>query len=1229
MNFLDIYFQSLKNLIRVKSKDKRIIVLKGVPISIVEKLSDMFISNLHINNGLIDIDKIKATSKELIKEVIFSKAEGVILYEQLYYISESVNPQLFSDELIVIEDNIRTLFPNQCILQFSEPINEEIEVRSENLPGFYAEIIDIKGKLFYKYTSTPLEFSTIGLFNESLKLIETSETGHSVIDLELDSNSIDIFLAENLIESSKVPIIYIKKAEKNQLFKYHLNKLEKINYLLNQFGGKLFLQLTEPIKHIHLVSHEVDTLLHKYWGENSSFRSLKVYKNPDVSKEVVDISQGDVVQCVINEYNNTRQGKSFRDIFLTAPTGAGKSLLFQLPAFYISEKGGMSIVVSPLIALMKDQVTAIIQDRNFHKVAYVNSELNLIDREKTIEACKLGEIDVLYLSPELLLSYDISYFVGTRTLGLMIIDEAHLVTTWGRDFRVDYWFLGTHLRKVRKYSGHKFPIIAVTATAVYGGSNDMVFDCIDSLYLVDPHKFIGKIIREDIKFLIGREEVPNSGFERHKYKQTVSFIKRIAKDTSLKTLVYAPYTKHVKQIYDDLPDEVKEETAKYFGTLDQDSKSNSYLEFLSNEKRIMICTKAFGMGVDISDIIIAYHHAPSGQLSDYVQEIGRIAREKNLTGYAVINFSEKDLWFSKLLHGMSAIKKWEIKDVLRKLNKLYQRELTQNLLISVDDFAHIFQNPQDLDQKVMTALMMIEKDYLIKSRFNVIIARPKKLFTRVYGRMTNSNFKKFQEIFKETSVKLLEQISTSDNVIAEINLDSIWKNYFKDMSFPILKAKYFKNELFNQYNIVIAPQLKISFVLEESFDESYNKIDSILTTIQSAFTKMDGFFTEEDLLEKLSKHRRDEELVKKLVRHFLSVYSSVQEGMTRLYDPNSFLQKRRNGDKLMYRVFGSKFASEFLSLKRYFENLFTNGMTDNTKISKFITKDSHSGVLAVRLGYLLEICEIGSFELSGGESPMIFLRINDPRKLAYDATHGDGSNILLEDVHRRHRLSNEIFNHFFLRDFSDFERWQFIEDYFLGKEIDDLLSDYPGEQTNNENLSVFEKLKSVVATNELLPKKKEIKTGSLINFPPNPNQVYWGDNLLTINVNGKDITKTINSWLKKEAVLLDKICCEHKLDIATPIKVIMHSKLKKDKDYYASKMGLKLRIQICENGPFLPAISHFENEPIKFYNWWKKNTEKLVLHNKDLIVCLLKVYDLDHSMLLPEHRKLLKEKGLI
>ena len=247
--------------------------------------------------------------------------------------------------------------------------------------------------------------------------------------------------------------------------------------------------------------------MHEYWGNDASFRDIEVYSNPDEGKTLVKISQGQIVQTIIKEYKNSRSGTEVRDLLLTAPTGAGKSLIFQLPAFHIAKKGDVTIIVSPLIALMKDQVDAI-KARGFARVEYINSLLNYIDRDRIIKECQAGHVDILYMSPELLLSYHISHFIGDRSIGLMVIDEAHLITTWGRDFRVDYWYMGEHLRKIRKNLPYSFPIIAVTATAIYGGDNDMVFDTIDSLHMQRPHLFIGKIRREDILFAINNYDSP-------------------------------------------------------------------------------------------------------------------------------------------------------------------------------------------------------------------------------------------------------------------------------------------------------------------------------------------------------------------------------------------------------------------------------------------------------------------------------------------------------------------------------------------------------------------------------------------------------------------------------------------------------------------------------------------------------------------------------------------------
>lgn len=193
---------------------------------------------------------------------------------------------------------------------------------------------------------------------------------------------------------------------------------------------------------------------------------------------------------------------SAHNLLLTAPTGAGKSLLFQLPAIYLgNEYKLLTLVVSPLKALIVDQVEAL-QELGYERVAYASSDLSPEQKNEVYRRVRDGEVDLFYLSPELLLAYDISYFVGERRIGLVVVDEAHTVTTWGKEFRVDYWFLGRHLEALKNALGYVFPVFALTATAVWNpkGGNDMIFDTIRSLHLAPCALYVGTVKRENIGF---------------------------------------------------------------------------------------------------------------------------------------------------------------------------------------------------------------------------------------------------------------------------------------------------------------------------------------------------------------------------------------------------------------------------------------------------------------------------------------------------------------------------------------------------------------------------------------------------------------------------------------------------------------------------------------------------------------------------------------------------------
>lgn len=183
---------------------------------------------------------------------------------------------------------------------------------------------------------------------------------------------------------------------------------------------------------------ELSSILRDIWGYNS-FRMLKIYKDLAVNRSVTFISQGDIIETVVSEVENALNGDSYRNVLLTSPTGAGKSILFQLSAIYLAEKYGLlTIVISPLIALMDDQVCNL--QSKYSKVASLNGNKTANETADILRKTQNGDINILYMSPELMLSHSLNSIIGERRIGLVVIDEAHTVTTWGRDFRVDYWF---------------------------------------------------------------------------------------------------------------------------------------------------------------------------------------------------------------------------------------------------------------------------------------------------------------------------------------------------------------------------------------------------------------------------------------------------------------------------------------------------------------------------------------------------------------------------------------------------------------------------------------------------------------------------------------------------------------------------------------------------------------------------------------------------------------------
>lgn len=1211
-----IYTTVLDKIIQKQSKVKTntIFVLAGItPYINTEHFAEMITDITTFDkDGNADI-----YSREwfggVFSKLVSTHTAQIISHQQFAYLNEYLAEDFFKERIIIINDNLRSQYP-LAKKDYLEGNNSN-EERPDCLPIYQAEQYKIGERYYYSLKGFSDTFVKKSFFVHG-KELETGSTqdAHEILDVISDPYAIDNFINHCIEESNFNKQIFVKVSGKNVLNTTTLNTLKELNHLLSSFGGGVYILQEETIRQDYTPKEETTALLKQYWGDNAEFRNILVYENPELNSNIVPVSQGLIVETIIDEYKNGCNGILPRDIFITAPTGAGKSLIFQLPAFYAANNGDVTIVVSPLKALMTDQVEILHKQRHYDKVEFLNSDLTLIDRDKIIDSCKKGDIDILYLSPELLLSYDIHYFLGERKLGLLIVDEAHLITTWGRDFRVDYWFLGNHINKIRKFNNYMFPMVALTATAVYGGVNDMVFDSINSLNMHDPHKFIGNVRRNNIEFVLNTHDDYTSGnYDQNKETETIDFIKGIH-ELGMKGIVYAPYTRHINRLKDKADEIDTSMIVAYHGGMQRDQQQYSYQAFRSNQCKIMVSTKAFGMGVDIPDIQVVYHHAPSGLLPDYIQEIGRAARKDNIQGFAALTFSKSVLRYSKQLFGISSLKTFQLQEVLRKIIRCFNNNgKKRNLLVAANDFAYIFNTEEEIDQKVATALMMIEKDYLVKTRFNVLIARPKKLFTKVYARTTDIGVDKLHKLYGDCFTEI-RKFNTYHTI--ELNLDKIWSNHFSDKSFPQLKSDFYKQRFLYEQNIELVPQIKVSITIEQPYQTILHEMQSVMNSINDTFSQFryrGHFFSKPEFIENLSQKLNHKYNAEKIADFILSTYSGYMSSANTL-EGDSFLQQRHQGTSMQYQVFSSNYAAKTAQLLNVLSKLYENA--DRQTVVRYLSINDIPLKNHIRLGSLLEIMNLGIFETTGGDDPKMFLRLNDPRRVEKDSISPNYNNTILDSVKNRHTVSCQIFEHFFTNYFSNAKRWDMIEDFFLGMSNDDLFEKYPGTMVNHVNIIDYLKENASISESINCNINNENAYHSEL-FKPKENEFYFKDNLLTIGRH----TKAIKKWVAEDPIALHRTIVEYNIRVEKEYFNVLSNKLRLNQfEYYRDYMGLRLLIEFPGYTGLVQASVPYNLYPVKFYKWWRQNEEKIRLTNKEQIALFIAVENENPKALLKKHK---------
>ena len=305
-----------------------------------------------------------------------------------------------------------------------------------------------------------------------------------------------------------------------------------------------------------------------------------------------------------------------RDVLLTMPTGAGKSLVYQLPAVLLE---GLTLVVSPLIALMKDQVDDLVAKGI--RATYVNSSLEAPERRRRLEACTRGELDLLYVTPERFRGPLFRELLGNLRIARLAVDEAHCISEWGHDFRPDYWRLGEY----RALLGDP-PTTALTATATPRVAEDIV----GALRLRDPLVIRTGIERPNL--FLGCVAVD------HAADKIPHFVERI-RGIGGPGIVYSTLIRDLEALHDELR-RVGIPSLVYHGKLSMRERRAMQERFMGSGDEVVLATNAFGMGVDKADIRFVLHAQIPRTLEAWTQEVGRAGRDGKPSFCELVYFDE-------------------------------------------------------------------------------------------------------------------------------------------------------------------------------------------------------------------------------------------------------------------------------------------------------------------------------------------------------------------------------------------------------------------------------------------------------------------------------------------------------------------------------------------------------------------------------------------------------------
>ena len=472
--------------------------------------------------------------------------------------------------------------------------------------------------------------------------------------------------------------------------------------------------------------------------------------------------------------------------------------------------------------------------------------------------------------------------------------------------------------------------------------------------------------------------------------------------------------------------------ASYYGKKDKEQKAVIVQEFKEGTKKLIVATKAFGMGVDISDIDRVYHVAPSSTFVDYIQEIGRAARDTEIQGIAATDYHERDFYYMKRLHQTGNIAQEQLVLILRKLMEVYRMKGEKpEIMVSLSDFEFVVKLPRtknkleyeaELGQLIKTALLWLEDDLMQRYGRHLLEISPKNLLTEGYVQ------DKTGDVFAREFHSYLTKVEGEDGVYVA-RLEALWEERFPELGYKEFKQKLNNGTLWEGARTVSVGKHEVllkedATVIRERMDALFKSLTMMLKT---ALIKSKGRFDEEELRAVFAEHGMDVRSAKRFIGSLLE--SRTEEGRSVSYISSV---KKKDSNELSFTV-----TKGFDLLLSRYQKLFSQRIVGSKgdRLLFYCTPFSDLNMLL----NLLSMLDCLSFSVEGGGTPCVFIRFNDPETLQELALGDDYRNLILDTNGQIFQEQIDLFSFFFGTDkLTDEQRWDFIEDYFTGMGVDDL-----------------------------------------------------------------------------------------------------------------------------------------------------------------------------------------------